>query len=59
MAMTSLDPKPARLLLGQRVNYGIGEAVEAYIRACKAHGWAVPPGFKEMAYGGSSGSNPM
>lgn len=50
--MSSLDPKPARLENGSRHDYGVGEAVEAFIRACNAHGWAVPSGFKEMAYGG-------
>jgi len=32
--------------------YGIGEAVDAYVRACNAHGWRVPQGFMEMAYAG-------
>lgn len=53
MAMSSLDPKPARLEGGGRSDYGVGEAIEAYIRACNTHGWTVPPGFKEMALGGS------
>jgi ubiquitin-conjugating enzyme E2 Q len=57
MAITSLDPKPARLESGGRNDYGVGEAVEAYIRACAMHGWTVPTGFKEMAYGGAEGSN--
>ncbi|KAF1833761.1 hypothetical protein BDW02DRAFT_371019 [Decorospora gaudefroyi] len=53
MAISSLEPKPARLQSGGRMDYGVGEAVEAYIRACSVHGWTVPAGFKEMAYGGS------
>lgn len=57
MAITSLDPKPARLEGTVRNDYGVGEAVEAYIRACAMHGWTVPTGFKEMAYGGEDGSN--
>ncbi|KAF2261935.1 hypothetical protein CC78DRAFT_520848 [Lojkania enalia] len=52
MAMSSLEPKPARLEGSGRGEYGVGEAVEAYIRACNVHGWTVPPGFREMAYGG-------
>jgi ubiquitin-conjugating enzyme E2 Q len=56
MAMASLEPKPARLENGGRADYGVGEAVEAYIRACAVHGWTVPTGFREMAYGGSHGS---
>jgi ubiquitin-conjugating enzyme E2 Q len=31
--------------------YGAAEAAEGYIRACTSHGWKVPPGFKEVAYG--------
>ena len=29
---------------GTGESYGIGEAVSAYERACRAHGWAVPEG---------------
>jgi len=54
--MSSLDPKPARLAQHGPADYGVGEAVEAYIRACSVHGWTVPAGFKEMAYGGASSS---
>jgi ubiquitin-conjugating enzyme E2 Q len=54
MAMSSLDPKPARLENASRTDYGVGEAVEAYIRACHVHGWTVPDGFKEMALGGAT-----
>ncbi|KAF2706345.1 hypothetical protein K504DRAFT_386416 [Pleomassaria siparia CBS 279.74] len=54
MAMSSLEPRPARLAQGFPTDYGVGEAVEAYIRSCAMHGWTVPAGFKEMAYGGSS-----
>ncbi|KAF2734289.1 hypothetical protein EJ04DRAFT_249130 [Polyplosphaeria fusca] len=56
MAMSSIDPKPARLESSGRQDYGVGEAVEAYIRACNMHGWTVPAGFREMAYGGASDS---
>jgi ubiquitin-conjugating enzyme E2 Q len=56
MAMSSLDPKPARLETHGRQDYGVGEAVEAFIRACNTHGWQVPAGFKEMAYGGDATS---
>lgn len=54
MAMSSLDPKPARLETHARVDYGVGEAMEAYIRACNVHGWTVPEGFREMALGGAT-----
>jgi ubiquitin-conjugating enzyme E2 Q len=58
MAISSLEPKPARLEQGGRVDYGVGEAVEAYMRACAVHGWTVPPGFREMAHGGTPSGNP-
>ena len=54
-AITATDPRPARLD-GKRQtysDYGVGEAVEAYERACRTHGWQVPPGFREMAFGGT------
>ena len=38
MAMSSTDPRPARLARGPVKDYGVGEAVEAYIRACNMHG---------------------
>ncbi|USP81415.1 hypothetical protein yc1106_08689 [Curvularia clavata] len=52
MAISSVDPKPARLAPGGPSDYGVGEAVEAYVRACAVHGWTVPAGFREMALGG-------
>jgi ubiquitin-conjugating enzyme E2 Q len=55
MAISNLEPKPARLenpsKQSQR-DYGVGEAMQAYIRACNAHGWEIPKGFDEL---GSSG----
>ena len=38
LAISSTDPKPARLESGPVRDYGVGEAVEAYIRACQTHG---------------------
>ena len=39
LAMSSTDPKPARLEPGASVrDYAVGEAIDAYIRACNAHG---------------------
>ena len=46
LAMMSTDPRPARLDKHARGDYGVGEAVEAYIRACQTHGWEVPPDFR-------------
>ncbi|KAK5175425.1 uncharacterized protein LTR77_000564 [Saxophila tyrrhenica] len=34
-----------------RGSYGTGEAADGYVRACQTHGWKVPEGFREMAYG--------
>ena len=41
----------ARLDMHHPGDYGTGEAADGYVRACQTHGWQVPPGFKEMAYG--------
>ncbi|KAI0589173.1 ubiquitin-conjugating enzyme E2 Q2 [Pyrenophora tritici-repentis] len=57
MAISSRDPKPARLQSGSMANYGVGEAVDAYMRACAIHGWTVPAGFREMAYGGAESAS--
>lgn len=49
--MMSLD-RPARLeskAKGSQRDYGTAEAIEAYERSCKMHGWAIPPGFRDFA----------
>ncbi|KAK4132871.1 hypothetical protein BT67DRAFT_63295 [Trichocladium antarcticum] len=61
MAMCSLDPKPARLdmaragagggMVGPRNDYGVGEALDAFMRAATAHGWGVPEGLRTTAFG--------
>ncbi|KAK3899973.1 hypothetical protein C8A05DRAFT_17666 [Staphylotrichum tortipilum] len=57
LALCSLDPRPARLARGVvvggagRGDYGVAEAVEAYVRAAKMHGWAVPPNLRDTALG--------
>lgn len=38
LAISSTDPHPARLEPGRVREYGVGEAVEAFIRACRTHG---------------------
>lgn len=51
------EERPARLLGvgkykgsgGGAECYGVGEAVAAYERACRAHGWQVPEGFTQFA----------
>ncbi|KAK6541068.1 hypothetical protein TWF694_008445 [Orbilia ellipsospora] len=54
LAMMSTEPRPARLENigtrgGPQSSYGQAEAVQAYLRACRTHGWTVPKGFEEMA----------
>jgi len=44
----------ARLDIRNEGSYGPGEAADGYIRACRTHGWEIPPGFTEMAYGTST-----
>ena len=48
LAISSTDPKPARLEKGSSQEYGVGEAVEAYRRACNMHGWTIPKDFAQM-----------
>lgn len=38
LAISSTDPKPARLEPGLIRDYQVGEAVEAFVRACHTHG---------------------
>ncbi|KAF6224444.1 hypothetical protein HO133_011021 [Letharia lupina] len=54
LAMSSTDPKPARLEPGVVRDYQVGEAVEAFVRACHTHGWEVPEDFKS-SHGGVMG----
>lgn len=51
MAMMNLEPRPARLRSKNSLqrDYGIGEAIDAYRRACHAHGWQIPPDFGDFA----------
>ena len=59
LALCSVDPKPARLAMSgswlgsssvRGGDYSVQEAVAAYIRACRAHGWEVPKDFEAMAW---------
>ncbi|EAW10816.1 putative ubiquitin conjugating enzyme [Aspergillus clavatus NRRL 1] len=52
MALTNTDPRPARLAgTHSRMDYGVGEAVEAYKRACIAHGWQIPEDIQQLSWG--------
>lgn len=49
LAIESTEPKPARLERGgERGIYGPQEAKEAYIRACRTHGWIIPQDIQDM-----------
>ncbi|OBT66368.1 hypothetical protein VE03_04829 [Pseudogymnoascus sp. 23342-1-I1] len=54
MAISSTDPKPARLANGGRGDYGVGEAIDAYLRACKTHGWE-PGNMEDFQVGSAAG----
>ena len=49
MAIASTEPQPARIESDRQ--YGVGEAIEAYKRACMAHGWRIPSDFASLAQG--------
>ena len=54
IAIMNFEPKPARLESKSKVqqrDYGTAEAMDAYIRACRAHGWNVPKDFQDFAGG--------
>lgn len=56
MAIMNLQPNPARLetrAKGHLSDYATGEAMEAYRRACRMHGWEVPKDFNDFAGGES------
>jgi len=57
MAMCNLEPRPGRIhsvvTPGHgSSDYGVAEAVEAYVRAANTHGWKVPPDLQTTAHGG-------
>lgn len=52
LAISSTDPRPAQLDSRYDGEYGVGEAIDAYIRACQVHGWTPPPNFRQTAMGG-------
>jgi ubiquitin-conjugating enzyme E2 Q len=45
-ALSDVDPVPARLIGAQE--YGIREAVNAYIRVANTHGWRVPQNWNSL-----------
>lgn len=57
LAMSERE-RPARLASESRHGsgrsgvYGVGEAMAAYERACRSHGWAIPESFAKISQGG-------
>lgn len=52
MAIMNLEPKPARLQDARKhyqSDYNTGEAIEAFKRACRTHGWEIPKDFGDFA----------
>ena len=56
LAMSSTEPKPARLDPGPVRDYSAGEAMDAYRRACITHGWKVPEDFNAFSSAGGTAS---
>jgi ubiquitin-conjugating enzyme E2 Q len=52
LAITSTEPRPARLSRrhGLSQDYGVGEAVDSYMRACNMHGWKIPKDMELMRW---------
>ncbi|KAF3390607.1 Ubiquitin-conjugating enzyme E2 Q2 [Penicillium rolfsii] len=49
LAISTKD-HPARLAPGRNYDYSVGEAVAAYTRACRAHGWAIPKDMNAISW---------
>ncbi|KAH8432678.1 putative ubiquitin conjugating enzyme [Aspergillus melleus] len=50
MAITSTDPRPARLQMSDRSDYSVGEAIDAYVRVCRVHNWQVPADLQRVSW---------
>ncbi|KAJ5780960.1 Ubiquitin-conjugating enzyme E2 [Penicillium paradoxum] len=51
MAIINTEPRPARLnLRSARMDYSVGEAVEAYKRVSIAHGWEISKDIQQLAW---------
>jgi ubiquitin-conjugating enzyme E2 Q len=56
LALCNPEPRPARLQNatqknGAPLDYGVEEAIEAYIRAARSHNWKVPADLRQTASG--------
>ncbi|KAI0738313.1 hypothetical protein C8Q80DRAFT_1275827 [Daedaleopsis nitida] len=50
LAISNLDPRPARLAQAWDMPYGMQEALEGYKRAANVHGWKIPRNVDKIAY---------
>ncbi|KAJ6632300.1 hypothetical protein B0H10DRAFT_1865630 [Mycena sp. CBHHK59/15] len=48
LAISNLDPKPARLAENWNLPYGVSEALTGFKRAAATHGWKVPDGIDRL-----------
>ncbi|KDQ51732.1 hypothetical protein JAAARDRAFT_497248 [Jaapia argillacea MUCL 33604] len=48
LAISNLDPRPARLATNWDQPYGVHEALEGFRRAATTHGWKVPEGLERL-----------
>ncbi|KAJ7753671.1 hypothetical protein DFH07DRAFT_868677 [Mycena maculata] len=48
LAISNLDPKPARLAPNWNTPYAVGEALAGFKRAAATHGWTVPDGIDKL-----------
>ncbi|KAJ7458741.1 hypothetical protein B0H11DRAFT_2286534 [Mycena galericulata] len=48
LAISNLDPKPARLAHNWNTPYAVSEALVGFKRAAATHGWTVPDGFDKL-----------
>ncbi|KAI0703481.1 hypothetical protein BC835DRAFT_1028647 [Cytidiella melzeri] len=51
LAISNLDPRPARLASTWNHPYSMHEAIEGYKRAAQTHGWKIPQGIEQFARG--------
>ncbi|KAH7100349.1 hypothetical protein BKA62DRAFT_706762 [Auriculariales sp. MPI-PUGE-AT-0066] len=49
LAVSSTEPRPARLAQNWQEPYGVHEALEGFKRAARTHGWTVPDGTERLA----------
>ncbi|CAG8567783.1 8671_t:CDS:10 [Paraglomus occultum] len=48
LALSSLDPRPARLDRRWQKDYSPSEAIDAYIRVANQHGWKIPDQWQRL-----------